>query len=82
MKISDYLFVINGDQFNWDIKLLSQEKYNQSSMYTYAKGKNGLGDVYRHKQSEIASAALQQQSLASGLVIYFCLNELCMMSLL
>lgn len=38
-------------------------------MYACKRRKNRLGDAYRHKQSEIASAAFQQQSLASGLIM-------------
>ena len=39
-------------------------------MYGSKKGKNALADVYRQKQSEVASAAFKQESLPNGLMIY------------
>jgi hypothetical protein len=76
LKISDYLLVVNGDEFNAEIKLLAKQRYIESTMYmpkkgnsSFKKGKYGLSDGYRQKQSDIASTAFNQESLPGGLII-------------
>ncbi|CAF1503700.1 unnamed protein product [Rotaria magnacalcarata] len=69
LKISDYLFLTNGDHFNAEIKSSSQGRYIESSIYTSKKEKNAPTDVYRQKQKNAASAALKQESLPSAVAI-------------
>ena len=58
----------NGDRFNAEIKLLSKGNFIESSSYQPKKEKSTLVDMYQ-KQNDIATAAMQQGSLAGGLLI-------------
>lgn len=68
LKTSNYLNMANGDQFNTEIKLLSNGNYIESSAYLLKKEKKALVDMHQ-KQNEIAAAVMKQESLASGLLI-------------
>lgn len=76
LKTSDYLFTINADQFNADIKLKAQGRYIESSAYTCkqenqkSKGRYASADAYRQKQSEIAASAFSQDSVTTGLIVH------------
>lgn len=57
----------NGDDFNAEIKLLSKEKYIESSIYIPKKQKkNAFFEAYRDKQNEAACAAFEEKSFSSG----------------
>ena len=60
----------NGDQFNEEIKLLANRKYIESAIYTLKKEKFASDD-YRKKQEDVATAAFEQESFNSGLILYF-----------
>jgi hypothetical protein len=70
LKISDYLHVTIGDQFNEQIKLASNGKYLESSVYTIKKEKFAANDDYRKRQDDVAGAAFEQNSFNTGLIIY------------
>ncbi|CAF1048637.1 unnamed protein product [Rotaria sordida] len=62
LKISDYLHVTNGDQFNDEIKLLANGRYIESSIYTAKKEKFASTNDYRKKQEDVAAAVFEQES--------------------
>jgi hypothetical protein len=62
--------VTDGDQFNDEIKLLSNERYIESRIYTAKKDKFASTDDYRKKQDDVARACFEQESFTSGLLIY------------
>jgi hypothetical protein len=66
LKTSDYLLVVNGDQFNAEIKSVAKGSYIESSSYLAKKEKSTFIDAYRQKQDEVATAAFAEKSLASG----------------
>ena len=59
----------NGDQFNEEIKLLANRKYIESAIYTLEKEKFASDD-YQKKQEDVATAAFEQESFNSGLMLY------------
>ncbi len=66
LKTTDYLHVVNADQFNSEIKALAKGSYIESSTYTAKKEKFGLLDVYRQHQNDVATAAFNENSLGTG----------------
>lgn len=74
LKASDYLLVVNEDDFNAEIKSKSLGKCVETSIYAPKKEKGEkrkkFNDEYRQKQNDIADAVFQQESLPKGYLIH------------
>ena len=66
LSLPNYSFNVNADRFNVDMKSSSNGKYIESSEYLCKKESGRWNDNYRAKQSEVASAAFNQESLTTG----------------
>jgi hypothetical protein len=74
LKLSDYLYITNGDSFNMEIKQLANEKYIESYVYTIKtikKEKSALTDNYLQKRNDAARVALKAETVQQGLIILF-----------
>lgn len=74
LKLSDYMYTTNGDQFNTEIKQLASGKYIESCLYTIKtikKAKSALTDDYLQKRNDAARIALKAETVQQGLIILF-----------